>query len=72
MKNGQSKDTDNIGHTRHRTKTIKKITTQKSKKLSNTEPTNNRWREGEHRCSPTTEGERVNTGAHEIVWLLVI
>ena len=33
MKNGQSKDTDNIGHARYRTKTNKtKNTTQETKK----------------------------------------
>ena len=41
IKNGQSKDTGNIGNTRHRTKTNKKKkiqhnTTQETKKLSNT------------------------------------
>jgi hypothetical protein len=42
IKNGQSRDTDNIGYTRHRTKTNKtKSTTQKTKKMSNTDPTKN-------------------------------
>ena len=37
-KNGQSRDTGNIGHTRHRTKTNKtKNTTQKTKIMSITE-----------------------------------
>jgi hypothetical protein len=38
--NGNSRDTDNIGYTRHRTKTSKINTTQKTKKMSNTYPTN--------------------------------
>ena len=38
IKNGQSRDTGNIGCTRHRTKTSKtKNTTQKTKKMSNTD-----------------------------------
>jgi hypothetical protein len=42
IKNGKSRDTDNIGYTRHRTKTNKtKSTTQKTKKMSNTDPTKN-------------------------------
>jgi hypothetical protein len=42
IKNGQSRDTDNIGYTRQRTKTNKtKSTTQKTKKMSNTDPTKN-------------------------------
>jgi len=36
IKNEQSRDTGNIGNTRHRSKTNK---TQKSKKISNTDPT---------------------------------
>ena len=40
IKNGQSRDTGNICYTRHRTKTNKiKHTTQKTKKRSNTDPT---------------------------------
>ena len=40
IKNGQSRsrDTGNIGYTRHKTKTN---TTQKTKQMSNTDPTNN-------------------------------
>jgi hypothetical protein len=39
-KNGQSRNTRNIGYTRHGTKTNKhKNTTQKTKKMSNTSPT---------------------------------
>ena len=39
-KNGQSRDTGNIGITRHRTKKNKtKNTTQKTKKTSNKDPT---------------------------------
>ena len=35
IKNGQSRDTGNIGYTRHRTKTNKtKSTTQKTKRLA--------------------------------------
>ena len=42
-KNGQSRDTGNIGLTGSRTETIiKKNTTQKTKKMSNTDPTKNR------------------------------
>jgi len=41
IKNGQPRDTGNIGYTRHRTKTIKKNTTQKTKDMSNTDPTKN-------------------------------
>ena len=42
IKNGQSRDTDNIGYTRQRTKTNKaKSTTQRTKKMSNTDPTKN-------------------------------
>ena len=36
--NGQSRDTDNIGHTRRR-QAKQKNTTQKTKKMSNTDPT---------------------------------
>jgi hypothetical protein len=36
-KNGQSRDTANIENTRHRTKTSKN-TTQKNRKMSNTDP----------------------------------
>ena len=39
IKNGQPRDTGNIGYTRHRTKTITKNTTQKTKEMSNTDPT---------------------------------
>ena len=41
IKNGQARDTDNIGHTRHKTKKNK---TQKhtTKKMSQTDPTNKR------------------------------
>ena len=41
IKNGQSRDTGNIGYTRHMTKTNKKHThtSQKTKTRSNTEPT---------------------------------
>jgi len=37
IKNGQSRDTGNVGYTRHRTKTNKKKNkkTQKTKKMSN-------------------------------------
>ena len=45
IKNGQSRDTGNIGHTKHK-KTNK--TYQKTKKMSNTDPTKNR---GKPRCS---------------------
>ena len=39
IKNGQSRETANTGHTRHRTKTTTtKTTTQKTKKISNTDP----------------------------------
>ena len=41
MKNEQSKDAGNIGHTRHRTKT-RTNTTQKTKMVRNTNPTKNR------------------------------
>jgi hypothetical protein len=42
MKNGQSRQTGNIGYTRHKKKTNKtKNTTQKTRKLSNTNPTKN-------------------------------
>jgi len=45
MKNGQSRETCNIGYTRHITKTSKsKNTTQKAKKMSNTHPTEIRVR----------------------------
>ena len=41
IKNGQSRETSNIAYTRHRTKTNKaKTTTQKTKKISNTNPPN--------------------------------
>ena len=44
IKNGQSRDTGNIRYTRHRTKTNKtKNTTQKTKNMSNTDPTKSRW-----------------------------
>jgi hypothetical protein len=40
MRNGQSRDTSNIGHTRHRTKANKtKNTTQEIKKIRNTDLT---------------------------------
>jgi hypothetical protein len=41
IKNGQCRDTGNIGHTRHETKTInlKHNTTQKTKKMSNLDAT---------------------------------
>ena len=43
IKNGQSRDTDNIGYTRHRTKTKKtQKKTQKTKNMSNMDPTKNR------------------------------
>jgi hypothetical protein len=45
IKNEQSIDTDNIGHTRHRKKTNKTQnhnTTQKNNKMSNTNPTKHR------------------------------
>jgi len=52
IKNGQSRDTGNIGCTRHRTKTSKtKNTTQKTKKMSNTDA---------HKMP------RVNTGGRDI------
>ena len=42
IRNGQSRETGNIGYTRHRTKTNKtKNTTQKTRKMSNTDPTKN-------------------------------
>jgi hypothetical protein len=41
IKYGESRETGNIGYSRHRTKT-KKNTTQKIKKMSNTDPTKNR------------------------------
>jgi hypothetical protein len=48
IKNGQSRETGNIGYTRHMTKTNKKKnTTQKTKKMSNTGFTKNR---SELRC----------------------
>ena len=44
IKNGQSRETGNIGYTRHRTKTNKtKNTTQKIKKMNNTNPTQNQY-----------------------------
>jgi hypothetical protein len=43
MKNGQSRDTGNIGYTRHRTKTNKTKTQHRTKKMSNTDPTKNWW-----------------------------
>jgi len=42
FKNGQSRDTANIGNTRHRTKT-RKNTTQKNRKMSNTDPPKTCW-----------------------------
>ena len=43
IRNGQPRDTGNIGYTRHRTKTNKtKNTTQKPTKMRNTDPTKNR------------------------------
>jgi len=44
IKNEQSRDTGNIGHTRHRTKAnkTKKNTNKKAKKKNNTDPTKNR------------------------------
>jgi hypothetical protein len=42
IKNGQSRDTDSIRYTTHKTKTNKTIiTTQKIKKVSNTQPIKN-------------------------------
>jgi len=42
IKNGQSRDTDSFRYTGHRTKTNKTIiTTQITKKVSNTQPTKN-------------------------------
>jgi hypothetical protein len=39
IKNGESRDTGNMGYTRHKTKTNKrKNITQKTKKMSNTDP----------------------------------
>jgi hypothetical protein len=47
IQNEQPRDTGNVGHTRHRTKTKKKQTkntTQKNKKMTNTNPTyDRRW-----------------------------
>jgi hypothetical protein len=47
IKNRQSRETGNIGYTRHRTKTNKNEkqhnTTQKTKKMSNTDPSKNQW-----------------------------
>ena len=44
IKNVQSRDTGIIRYTRHRTKTNKtKNTTQKTKNMSNTDPTKSRW-----------------------------
>jgi hypothetical protein len=40
IENGQSRETGNIRHTRHRTKT-NKTQTKKIKKMSNTNPTKN-------------------------------
>jgi hypothetical protein len=40
IKKGQSRDTGNIGHKRHRAKIKHKNTTQKTKKMSNMDPTN--------------------------------
>jgi hypothetical protein len=43
IKNGQSRETGNIGYTRHRTNTNKtKNITQKIKKMSNADPTKNK------------------------------
>jgi hypothetical protein len=43
MKNGQSRETVNTGHIRHRMKTNNnKNTTQKTKKMNNIDPTKNR------------------------------
>ena len=41
IKNGQSRDTGNIGHTRHKTKkqNKKQNTTQQAKAINNTNPT---------------------------------
>jgi hypothetical protein len=50
IKNGQSRDTGNIGYTRHMTKTNKtKNTTHKTKELSNTDP--HQKSGGEPNCS---------------------
>jgi hypothetical protein len=44
IKNGQSREIDNIRHVRHMTKTKTKINiTQKTKKMSNTDPTKVFW-----------------------------
>ena len=41
IKNGQSRDTDSIRYTRHMKTNKTKNTTQKTKKVSNTQPTKN-------------------------------
>jgi len=46
IRNGQSRETGNTRYTRHRTKKIKPKTAQKTKKMRNTDPTNNLdWRQ---------------------------
>ena len=42
IKNGQSRETGNIGNTRHKIKTNNKTITQKTKKMSKTNLTKNR------------------------------
>ena len=46
IKNEQSRETGNIGHTTHRTKTKKKKKAtlhRKLRKMNNADPTKNRW-----------------------------
>jgi len=52
IKNGQSRDTGNIEHTRHMTQTNKTNTTQKTKKMSNTDPIKNQVLAKDKWCVP--------------------
>jgi hypothetical protein len=51
IKNGQPRDSGNIGYTKHRTKTNTKYTTQKTEIMSNKD---------------LTKKTRANSGAHEV------
>jgi hypothetical protein len=56
IRNGQSRDTGNIGHTRHKDNKIK---------MSKTDPTNNRWlNPGTRECNVTRIDKMCSTPLH--------
>ena len=48
IKNGQSRDTDNIRHKSHRTRTDGKTTTKTKNKAKNKKQTNTNWKDEQH------------------------